>query len=477
MNRERVDTVKPVNVEQLRNQAADFDVWLSSKEVRVAKPEIRIPTLSEQRLGSLMDDRPMATYRRLIKHLLTLPEHEQLPVYMYMCGFPDEDIQGVFGADAIESSVEVLRAYELTLQESLPVQTPAKAIAQKAVETVVTLPRQRSNPASRPVPTKIEEASHPDDLEGIEDEFNEDVAHIDIVRQYIKEAAKHKLLTAEEEVLYGQQVQAGIAAQEMLDASEDDLSDEKRVELLQTIEDAQRARDKFTKANLRLVISIARRYPNASLSLLDHIQEGNIGLMRAVEKFDPNRGYKFSGHATWWIREAIARTNHENSRDIRIPAQVSGKIRQLGKATAELTYELGRHPTKEELAAAMELPVEKIVLFRQYLRDMPSLDAPISTNEGSETMGSQIADQRTYKSAEESLNGEMLRKVLGTLTERQCRVVMYAYGLVDGVQYTVPQIARRMHIGNKAVQFALDEAEQLLRGNPHLQEMYEAIND
>lgn len=476
MNRERVDTVKPVNVEQLRNQAADFDVWLSSKEVRVAKPEIRIPTLSEQRLGSLMDDRPMATYRKLIKHLLTLPEHEQLPAYMYMCGFPDEDIQGVFGADAIESSVEVLRAYELTLQESLPVQTPAEAIAKKAVKTVVTLPRQRSNPASRPVPAKIEEDFHPDDLEVIEDELNEDVAHVDIVRRYIKEAAKYRLLSAEEEVFYGQQIQAGIAAQKVLDADEV-LSDEKKAELSQIVKDAQYARDVFVKANLRLVISIARRYPNASLSLLDHIQEGNIGLMRAVEKFDPSKGNKFSGHGTWWIREAIARTNHENSRDIRIPAGVSGKIRQLGKVTTEMTYDLGRYPTNEELAREMELPVDKIILFQQYLYGIPSLDAPISSDDGGGTFGSRIADPRAQRYVDEMYNQEILTDALSQLSERQCRIVALTYGLQDGQKHTAQQVADMLGISQGLVRQEIRTSKDLLRQYPGLQEIYNEMGD
>lgn len=475
MNRENIDRVKPVNVEQLRNQAADFDVWLSSKEVREAKPEIRIPALSEQRLGSLMGDRPMATYRKLMKHLMTLPEHEQLPAYMYMCGFPDEDIQGVFGVDAVEASMEALRVYELTLQEQVPARTPTESIAKRAVETTVTLPRQRSAPVSRPAPTNIEEDPNSDDLESIEAEL-EDIAHVDIVRQYIREAAKYKLLAAEEEVFYGQQVQAGIAAQEVLDADKD-LSDEKKVELLQTIEQAQHARHMLTNSNLRLVISIVKRYPNTKLLLLDYIQEGNIGLMRAVEKFDPNKGYKFSGYATWWIEQAVGKAFHDISRTIRIPIDASRDVRRVRDVTTELTRTLGRRPTNEQLAEELEFTVKKVVELQQYIPEMRSLDAPLSASEDSSTLGSQIADLRAQRYVDELYNQKILTDALSQLSERQCRIVALTYGLQDGQKHTAQNVANTLGVSLGLVRQEIRTSKDILREYPGLQEIYNEMGD
>ncbi len=476
MSRETIDTVKPMNIEQLRNQAADFEAWLSNKEIRVVRPEIPMPSLSEQRMGALLNGRPMAAYRKLMTHLLTLPENEQLPAYMYMCGFPDEDIHGVFGADAVEGSIEVLCAYELTLQEQVPAQTPSKAIAKKAVETTVTLTRQRSVPVSRPNPTRIEEDSNPDDLGAMEGEL-EDVAHVDIVRRYIREAAKYELLTAEEEVFYGQQVQAGIAAQKVLDVPEDDLSDEKRAELLQTIEHAQHARHVLTNSNLRLVISIVKRYPNTKLLLLDYIQEGNIGLMRAVEKFDPNRGYKFSSYATWWIDQAVGKAFHDISRTIRIPIDASRDVRRLKEAITELTRNLGRHPTNEQLAKVMELPVKKVVELQQYIPEMRSLDAPLSTSEDSSTLGSQIADPRAQRYIDEMHNQKVLTEALSQLSERQCRIVALTYGLQDGQKHTAQKVADMLGISQGLVRQEIRTSKDLLRAYPGLQEIYEEMGD
>lgn len=466
MSGEMIGTVEPRNVELLRNRAADFEAWLSNKEIRVARPEILIPPLSEQRMDTLLDGRPMAAYRKLMTHLLTLPENEQLPAYMYMCGFPEEDIQGVFGADAVEDSAVTVRAYEQTLQEHVSAQTPAKAIAQKAVKAVVALPHQ--------IPTQIE--GDFDDDDDTDDGLDDDESgKVDAVRQYMKEMRRHKLLRAEEEVFYGQKVQAGIAARELLDAPED-LSDEKQAELLQIVEDAQRARGVLINANLRRVFSIAKGYPRESLSLLDHIQEGNIGLMRAVEKFDPNRGIKFNTYATWWIHQAIAKANQENSRDIRIPVDASNMVRKLRQRTAELTQELGRHPTNQELAADMELPLKKIVLFQQYARDMPSLDEPISAAEGSRTIGSQIADPRAQRYMDEMYNQRILTDALSQLSERQCRIVMLTYGLQDGQKHTAQQVADMLDISEGLVRQEIRTSKDLLRKYPGLQGIYEEMN-
>ncbi|MGB3696548.1 MAG: RNA polymerase sigma factor [Gordonia sp. (in: high G+C Gram-positive bacteria)] len=272
-------------------------------------------------------------------------------------------------------------------------------------------------------------------------------ASADSVRAYLKQIGKVALLNAEEEVELAKRIEAGLFATERLrrimDAGEK-LSVAQRRDLSWISRDGNRAKNHLLEANLRLVVSLAKRYTGRGMAFLDLIQEGNLGLIRAVEKFDYTKGYKFSTYATWWIRQAITRAMADQARTIRIPVHMVEVINKLGRIQRELLQDLGREPTPEELAKEMDITPEKVLEIQQYAREPISLDQTIG-DEGDSQLGDFIEDSEAVVAVDAvsfTLLQDQLQDVLDTLSEREAGVVRLRFGLTDGQPRTLDEIGQ-----------------------------------
>ncbi|MET7880984.1 RNA polymerase sigma factor [Micromonospora sp. DT68] len=273
-------------------------------------------------------------------------------------------------------------------------------------------------------------------------------ASADSVRAYLKQIGKVPLLNAEQEVELAKRIEAGLYAAEQLraaDESEDNKLPREMVRDLGWISrDGERAKNHLLEANLRLVVSLAKRYTGRGMAFLDLIQEGNLGLIRAVEKFDYTKGYKFSTYATWWIRQAITRAMADQARTIRIPVHMVEVINKLGRIQRELLQDLGREPTPEELAKEMDITPEKVLEIQQYAREPISLDQTIG-DEGDSQLGDFIEDSEAVVAVDAvsfSLLQDQLQQVLQTLSEREAGVVRLRFGLTDGQPRTLDEIGQ-----------------------------------
>ncbi|MGW8813480.1 RNA polymerase sigma factor [Gordonia terrae] len=272
-------------------------------------------------------------------------------------------------------------------------------------------------------------------------------ASADSVRAYLKQIGKVALLNAEEEVELAKRIEAGLFATERLrrimDAGEK-LSTAQKRDLNWISRDGNRAKNHLLEANLRLVVSLAKRYTGRGMAFLDLIQEGNLGLIRAVEKFDYTKGYKFSTYATWWIRQAITRAMADQARTIRIPVHMVEVINKLGRIQRELLQDLGREPTPEELAKEMDITPEKVLEIQQYAREPISLDQTIG-DEGDSQLGDFIEDSEAVVAVDAvsfTLLQDQLQSVLETLSEREAGVVRLRFGLTDGQPRTLDEIGQ-----------------------------------
>jgi RNA polymerase primary sigma factor len=272
-------------------------------------------------------------------------------------------------------------------------------------------------------------------------------ASADSVRAYLKQIGKVALLNAEEEVELAKRIEAGLYAAERVRKFEDageKLSPQLRRDLHWIIRDGERAKNHLLEANLRLVVSLAKRYTGRGMAFLDLIQEGNLGLIRAVEKFDYTKGYKFSTYATWWIRQAITRAMADQARTIRIPVHMVEVINKLGRIQRELLQDLGREPTPEELAKEMDITPEKVLEIQQYAREPISLDQTIG-DEGDSQLGDFIEDSEAVVAVDAvsfTLLQDQLQSVLATLSEREAGVVRLRFGLTDGQPRTLDEIGQ-----------------------------------
>jgi RNA polymerase primary sigma factor len=272
-------------------------------------------------------------------------------------------------------------------------------------------------------------------------------ASADSVRAYLKQIGKVPLLNAEQEVDLAKRIEGGLYASERLRQSEEDgekLSTPMRRDLDWISRDGERAKNHLLEANLRLVVSLAKRYTGRGMAFLDLIQEGNLGLIRAVEKFDYTKGYKFSTYATWWIRQAITRAMADQARTIRIPVHMVEVINKLGRIQRELLQDLGREPTPEELAKEMDITPEKVLEIQQYAREPISLDQTIG-DEGDSQLGDFIEDSEAVVAVDAvsfSLLQDQLQQVLQTLSEREAGVVRLRFGLTDGQPRTLDEIGQ-----------------------------------
>jgi RNA polymerase primary sigma factor len=269
----------------------------------------------------------------------------------------------------------------------------------------------------------------------------------DSVQAYLKQIAKVALVGAEEEVELAKRIEAGLYAAERLrraiDTSEK-ISPQLYRDLRWILRDGEHARNQLLEANLRLVVSIAKRYTGRGMAFLDLIQEGNIGLIRTVDKFDYTRGYKFSTYATWWIRQAIARAMADQARTIRIPVHTVEAINKLGRIQRELLQDLGREPTPEELARELDITPERVWEIRQYAREPISLDQTIG-DEGDSELGDFLEDPDAVVAVDAvsfTLLQDQLQSVLGTLSAREAGVVRLRFGLTDGQPRTLAEIGR-----------------------------------
>ena len=265
----------------------------------------------------------------------------------------------------------------------------------------------------------------------------------DPVKDYLKQIGKVPLLNAEQEVELAKRIEAGLFAEEKL-ADGKNLRPDQRLDLEWIADDGRRAKNHLLEANLRLVVSLAKRYTGRGMLFLDLIQEGNLGLIRAVEKFDYTKGYKFSTYATWWIRQAITRAMADQARTIRIPVHMVEVINKLARVQRQMLQDLGREPTPEELAAELDMTPEKVIEVQKYGREPISLHTPLG-EDGDSEFGDLIEDSEAIQPGEAvsfTLLQEQLHSVLDTLSEREAGVVSMRFGLTDGQPKTLDEIGK-----------------------------------
>ncbi|WP_432395547.1 RNA polymerase sigma factor [Pseudarthrobacter sp. L19] len=269
-------------------------------------------------------------------------------------------------------------------------------------------------------------------------------ATADPVKDYLKQIGKVALLNAEQEVDLALRIEAGLFAEEKLAADDGSMDPKLKRELEYIIHDGKRAKNHLLEANLRLVVSLAKRYTGRGMLFLDLIQEGNLGLIRAVEKFDYTKGFKFSTYATWWIRQAITRAMADQARTIRIPVHMVEVINKLARVQRQMLQDLGREPTPEELALELDMTPEKVVEVQKYGREPISLHTPLG-EDGDSEFGDLIEDSEAVVPADAvsfTLLQEQLHSVLDTLSEREAGVVAMRFGLTDGQPKTLDEIGK-----------------------------------
>jgi len=288
----------------------------------------------------------------------------------------------------------------------------------------------------------------------------------DLVRVYLNGIGRTALLTAEQEVDLAKRIEAGVFAAHKLESAKR-LTPQRRIDMKMIVRDGNRARNHLLVANLRLVVSLAKRYTGRGMPLLDLIQEGNLGLIRAVEKFDYTKGFKFSTYATWWIRQAISRGMADQGRTIRLPVHLVEQVNKLSRLKRELHQQLGRDATMAELAAESGIPEAKIADLLDHARDPVSLDMPVGSDEEA-PLGDFIEDSESTSAEAAVVAGFMhddINKVLRTLDEREQTVVRLRYGLDDGRPRTLDEIGRVFGISRERVrQIERDSMAKLRAG-------------
>lgn len=307
--------------------------------------------------------------------------------------------------------------------------------------------------ATEPVPEEISDewATEEEEPEVVvaDTSYIDDIAD-DSVRLYLREIGKIPLLTPQEELALAYRVVKG----------------------------NKKAKDQMAEANMRLVVSIAKRYVGRGLDLLDLIQEGNTGLLRAVEKFDPDRGFKFSTYATWWIRQAITRAIADQARTIRIPVHMVETINKLLRTQRRLTQELNREPTNEEIAAAMEMDVDKVEHIMKIKQDISSLDASVRDDEEDSVLGDFIEDEDTKtpsESASEQLLKGQVKQILSSLSEREQKILKLRFGLEDGKSHTLEEVGQEFSVTRERIRQIEAKALAKLRKHKDTRKLHEYL--
>jgi RNA polymerase sigma factor (sigma-70 family) len=315
----------------------------------------------------------------------------------------------------------------------------------EAVEKTTDATLEAAAPAEIETETAAEFATPAADLDEV-------AASADLVRVYLNEIGKVALLTAADEVELAKRIEAGLYAEHLLAASNNFSAARKR-DLRALVLDGERAKDHLLRANLRLVVSLAKRYTGHGMPFLDLIQEGNLGLIRAVEKFDYTKGFKFSTYATWWIRQAISRAMADQSRTIRLPVHLVEQVNKLQRIRRELNQQLGREATHAELAVELDLSEERVRELIDLSRDLVSLDQTVGADDDA-ALGDFIADDSApaaEAAVEAGLMRRQLQSVLGTLEAREAAVVRMRYGLDDGQPRTLDEIGRAFKLSRERI--------------------------
>ncbi len=300
----------------------------------------------------------------------------------------------------------------------------------------------------------------------------------DVVRQYLREIGRIPLLSAADEVGLARAVEAGLFAEEEL-LGQFEGPPAEREELEQIVDEGHAAKRRLVEANLRLVVSVAKRYVGRGLPLLDLIQEGNLGLIRAVEKFDYARGFKFSTYATWWIRQSVTRAIADQARSIRMPVHVVETLHKVLRIQRQLSQSLGRDPTIEEIASVVGLDVDRVAELVTLAPEPVSLSLPVGESEGS-VLGDLIEDADGTDPetvATEDLLGDYLDRVLGTLGDRERRVVRMRYGLEDGQQHTLEEVGREFGVTRERVRQIEAKSLAKLRHGRHAEGLHDFLED
>ena len=318
---------------------------------------------------------------------------------------------------------------------------------------------------------KAEEIEEADDDPGPSLDDAGPSASADLVRVYLREIGRVALLTAADEVDLAKRVEAGVFAAERLEQLErvGELGADLRRDLLAVVGDGQRAKQRLIESNLRLVVSIAKRYAGRGLPFLDLIQEGNLGLIRAVEKFDYTRGFKFSTYASWWIRQAVSRAVADQARTIRIPVHMVETVNRILRAQRLLVQSLGRDPTAAEIAVQVDMPAERVEEIKRLAMEPVSLHSPVGEEEGSE-LGDLIEDSESVPPAElvsAGLLASHVEAVLTHLGDREREVVRMRYGLTDGEPRTLEEVGRAFGVTRERVRQIEAKSLAKLR-HPHL---------
>ena len=309
------------------------------------------------------------------------------------------------------------------------------------------------------------------------DSFNID----DPVRMYLKEIGKVPLLTADEEIRLATAMSAGNAAKERMAAAEKEgevIPEEELAALKKDVKQGEKAKQKLAEANLRLVVSIAKRYVGRGMLFLDLIQEGNLGLIKAVEKFDYTKGYKFSTYATWWIRQAITRAIADQARTIRIPVHMIETINKLMRVQKQLVQEYGREPTPEEIAEEIHLPVERVRSVLKMAQQPISLQAPVGDSDDT-SFGDFIEDKAAENPMEEasfSFLKEKIKDVLDTLTDREREVIEQRFGLRDGSPRTLEEVGKEFNVTRERIRQIEAKALRKLRHPSRSKKLKDFLN-
>ncbi|MBP5493679.1 MAG: RNA polymerase sigma factor RpoD [Lachnospiraceae bacterium] len=329
-----------------------------------------------------------------------------------------------------------------------------------------------------------------DEASVVEAEIDMDIDKIDLsgelgidtddpVRMYLKEIGKVPLLSADEEIEFAKKMEIGEEAKRKLIEKGDNISDRERKSLEKKILEGENSKKKLSEANLRLVVSIAKRYVGRGLLFLDLIQEGNLGLIKAVEKFDYSKGYKFSTYATWWIRQAITRAIADQARTIRIPVHMVETINKLIRVSRQLLQEYGREPTPEEIADYMKMDVARVREILKISQEPVSLETPIGEEEDSH-LGDFIPDENVpipVEAATQTLLKEQLDEVLGTLTEREERVLRLRFGFDDGKARTLEEVGKEFNVTRERIRQIEAKALRKLRQRSRSGKLRDYIED
>jgi RNA polymerase primary sigma factor len=354
---------------------------------------------------------------------------------------------------------EIIAAFPNAEQDIESLDEFFSTLYEQGVDIVEQEPIVRPEPVVRSTRSKADRA----DDERLDSQQAAQIA-ADSVRLYLQEIGETDLLTMAEEVWLAKRMERGLAAEERL-TTDLDLSPEDREEFEYDRKDGEDAREHLIRANLRLVVSVAKKYVGRGLSFLDLIQEGNIGLMKATDKFDYTRGYKFSTYATWWIRQAITRAISDQSRTIRLPVHVGETINRVKKMSHRLQQIYEREPTHEEIASAMDLPEDKVRQVLEVSRHPVSLEAPVG-QDGDAFLGDFIEDDSTpapLELASQQLLKSQIGEALHKLTERERRIIILRFGLEDGRFRTLEEVGKEFGITRERIRQIEAKALRKLR--------------